>query len=195
MAQRLDNSDLARRFNIKVAQIDCHESPRVCERFGVESYPSLRVFESGKTYEYEGQPMSQDILNFLEGQAYRTSARVVDLAKNLAQETAKKAKEDIVKPTLDAWSRLKHFLWTRVFSMRSDSYLGGAVDWLFHLLGFGALSLSTKLVGFFMIIVVPMLLMLTMLFTPPGVKQEERHLHGKERIDQARAEYRAGAGL
>lgn len=143
----------------------------------------MRVFESGKTYEYEGLQTSTGVLEFLENQAYRTSTNVIDLAKKTASDTFSKVKKDVKETIKDAketlskakkevaapvgtlWGIAKNFL-GRVFSVRTDSYLGAFVEWLFKSFGFGSLSLSTKLVGFFMIVVAPLLLVLMMVVFP-----------------------------
>jgi hypothetical protein len=72
----------------------------VCERFQIDSYPSIRVFESGKTYEYKGLHTSTGLLEFLENQAYRTSTNVIDLAKKTASNAYSKVKKD-VKETVE----------------------------------------------------------------------------------------------
>lgn len=56
----------------------------------MESFPSLRVLEGGKTYEYEGQASSTDLLDFLKDRAYAASKGVVDLTSKQIRKATKK---------------------------------------------------------------------------------------------------------
>ena len=162
-------------LGVKLAQVDCQASPKVCDRFGVDAFPSLRVLEGSKTYEYEGQQSSDDVISFIEDRAYRTSSNVVDLLKNKASDIYNKAKE--AKPRT-AWDHLVHWV-NRMIGVDHNSYFGIMAEWLFRAFGFGALSLATKMVGFFLMVIVPIILLLTMYFLP-RLMEEKGIKRGKD---------------
>lgn len=66
---------------------------------------------------------------------------------------------------------------SRMFSLRKDGYLRNVVEWIFLSLGFSTLSLTTKLVGFFMVIVAPTVLLLLMLIFP-YVQPDQKEMIG-----------------
>lgn len=67
------------------------------------------------------------------------------------------------------WGRLRNFLF-KFLSLGPDGYLAYFSEKLFRMLGFGALNLAMKMVGFFMIVVVPLVIVLYMLLIPEGGK-------------------------
>ena len=121
----------------------------------------MRVLEGGKTYEYEGQASSTDLLDFLRDRAYTASKGVVDLTKKQVSKTAEK-----IRDAPRTYYEYFNYHLTKLFSLRKDGYLRKVVEWIFLSLGFSTLSLTTKLVGFFLLIVAPTVLLLMMLLFP-----------------------------
>ncbi|TMW63878.1 hypothetical protein Poli38472_014788 [Pythium oligandrum] len=50
--------------NVKVAKVDCTKERSVCERFGVQSYPTLKVVAKGRFYDYAGRREIDDMAHF-----------------------------------------------------------------------------------------------------------------------------------
>ncbi len=67
----------------------------MCDFLGVESFPSLRVLESGRTYEYEGASSPEGLLSFIENKAYRASVNVYDLTKRKIIDIKKGVQEEV----------------------------------------------------------------------------------------------------
>ena len=67
------------------------------------------------------------------------------------------------------WGRFSGML-SRVFSLRKDSYAGMFADWFFRTLGLGDLSLTMKMLSFFLAIVVPLFLLLLIPLFPELLK-------------------------
>lgn len=47
-----------------VAKVDCTTDRSICERFGVQSYPTLKVVTGGKFYDYAGARDASSITKF-----------------------------------------------------------------------------------------------------------------------------------
>jgi len=109
----------------------------------------------------------QDLLAFVTDKAYRTSANVYDLAMQKAEDLTHAA---IEKPRT-LWGRIRNYIY-RFFSLGSEGFLASIIEALFRTLGFGALSLGTKMVGFFMIFVVPLVLVLMMYLFPSALDEK-----------------------
>lgn len=62
----------------------------------------------------------------------------------------------------------------KLFSLKSDSYIGLMVEWIFKAFGFGALSLTTKMIGFFLVVVIPLVLVLMMLLMPHAIEDKRK---------------------
>lgn len=63
---RLEGSD------VRLAKVDCTAARSVCERFGVASYPTLKVVAGGKYYDYAGARDADSMVSFaLEGYKVR----------------------------------------------------------------------------------------------------------------------------
>eukprot|EP00658_Telonema_sp_P-2_P013536 TRINITY_DN15127_c0_g1_i2.p1 TRINITY_DN15127_c0_g1~~TRINITY_DN15127_c0_g1_i2.p1 ORF type:complete len:251 (+),score=62.10 TRINITY_DN15127_c0_g1_i2:33-785(+) len=54
MAEEWGSLAVALKDRLTVAEVDCAESPDLCSRFSVKSYPDLKLFRRGKVYELGG---------------------------------------------------------------------------------------------------------------------------------------------
>ena len=132
----------------------------MCERFNVESFPSVRVLEGGKTYDYEGSANASDLFDFIQNKGYKASKLVIDLVGREAADMKQRAEDALASKTL--WGRFSGIL-SRLFSLGKESYATTSAEWVFRTLGLGSLSMTTKMFGFFLVIVAPLFLMLLML--------------------------------
>jgi len=62
--------ELARRTddlnNVKIAEVDCHHSQKICDAQGIDGYPSLVLFKNGKKVEeYSGKRTLKEFLNYI----------------------------------------------------------------------------------------------------------------------------------
>lgn len=62
--------ELARRTddlnNVKIAEVDCHHSQKICDAQGIDGYPSLVLFKNGKKVEeYAGKRTLKEFLNYI----------------------------------------------------------------------------------------------------------------------------------
>ena len=129
------------------------------------------MLESGRTYEYEGASTPSGLLGFIQNKAYRASANVYDLAKRKFIDIKRGVKEEAKEQAQQAWSlweRARDII-ARFLSLREDGYIAKYSDKLFRLLGFGALNYYLKMLGFFVIVIAPFILVIvSVLFpTPP----------------------------
>lgn len=76
------------------------------------------------------------------------------------------------------WGSINSFI-SQFFSLSKDSYLAQSLEWLFRVFGFGALSLTTKMIGFFMVVVAPIFLFLLMLLFPHVIAIQEEKAAGQ----------------
>jgi hypothetical protein len=62
---------------IVIAKVDCTESRKVCERFGVSGYPTLKYITDNKQYKYKGKRELEELKEFvLRGYANEESEAV-----------------------------------------------------------------------------------------------------------------------
>lgn len=138
----------------------------------------MRVLEGGKTYEYEGQANASDLFNFLQNKAYQASKKVYDMTKSEAKDLIDKAYQAKHAAKKTMWGSINSFI-SQFFSLSKDSYLAQSLEWLFRVFGFGALSLTTKMIGFFMVVVAPIFLFLLMLLFPHVIAIQEEKAAGQ----------------
>lgn len=170
---RLANGRLSDLVGIKLAQIDCESSKKLCDRFGVESYPSLRVLEGGRTYEYEGQPSAADIIRFLEDRAYAGSKGVYELTKKRVKE--------VVPNGVISWVEWQV---RKMFDLTRSGYLGSAAVWFFRYLGLSTLSIATQMVGFTLLVIAPIVLFLMYYLVPKFEVQDVGKPRGVNRVPE-----------
>eukprot|EP01087_Luapelamoeba_hula_P010778 TRINITY_DN286_c0_g1_i1.p1 TRINITY_DN286_c0_g1~~TRINITY_DN286_c0_g1_i1.p1 ORF type:complete len:515 (-),score=118.35 TRINITY_DN286_c0_g1_i1:47-1591(-) len=55
--------------DIKLASVDCTENEALAGRFGIQGYPTLKIFRRGTPFEYNGPREAAGIVSYLEKQA------------------------------------------------------------------------------------------------------------------------------
>lgn len=51
---------------MRVGKVDCTAEPQICERFGVQSYPTLKVIDQSQFYDYSGNREVNSLLEFVK---------------------------------------------------------------------------------------------------------------------------------
>jgi protein disulfide-isomerase A1 len=51
---------------IKIAKVDCTENQDLCQKYGVQGYPTLKVFRKGETSEYKGARKADGIVSYMQ---------------------------------------------------------------------------------------------------------------------------------
>ncbi|ORX50846.1 protein disulfide isomerase, partial [Hesseltinella vesiculosa] len=54
---------------IALAKVDCTENQDVCQEYGVQGYPTLKVFRQGEASEYKGSRQHEGIVSYMKKQA------------------------------------------------------------------------------------------------------------------------------
>ena len=92
---------------------------------------------------------------------------------------AENLKEKVKEAPRTGFGRFVEFL-SHLISLNKESYVSKSAQWVFKALGLEALSLMTKIIGFFMFIVFPLLLILLTLIFPELMKiNPEKFVAGK----------------
>jgi len=63
-----------------LVDVDCTTESKVCSEFGVQGYPTLKIFKNGVASEYNGGRTAADIVKVMAGQAGPASNEIKDLA-------------------------------------------------------------------------------------------------------------------
>ena len=71
--------ELAAQKNVHVARIDCVAEPRTCEHLGVRGYPTLKLFQDGKMYDFEGGDRSLEALKQFVNNGWQSARQVNDV--------------------------------------------------------------------------------------------------------------------
>ena len=75
---------------MKIGKVDCTSNRNICERFGVQSYPTLKVIAKGKFYDYAGKRDADSMINFaLKG--YKVKCTMYVFFEDLHARTLKKS--------------------------------------------------------------------------------------------------------
>ena len=92
---------------------------------------------------------------------------------------AEDLKDKVKEAPRTLFGRFANFL-SHLISLNKESYASRSAQWIFKALGLEALSLVTKMIGFFLIIVAPLFLILMMLLFPEVIKiNPEKFIAGK----------------
>jgi len=57
---------VAKKDNLKVGAVDCTIDQAICQRYGVQGYPTIKFFRNGKAVDYKGAREVQPMLQFGE---------------------------------------------------------------------------------------------------------------------------------
>ncbi|KAI8326695.1 thioredoxin-like protein [Choanephora cucurbitarum] len=54
---------------IKLAKVDCTENQDLCQKYGIQGYPTLKVFRNGDNTDYKGARKADGIVSYMQKQA------------------------------------------------------------------------------------------------------------------------------
>ncbi|DBA00314.1 TPA: hypothetical protein N0F65_001509 [Lagenidium giganteum] len=80
--------------NVRIGKVDCTTERSICERFSVQSYPTIKVISEGRFYDYAGRREVADFVKFVTaGYKSEYSEQVLSLAEFVAQRDAAAAEQ------------------------------------------------------------------------------------------------------
>ncbi|KAF4974042.1 hypothetical protein FZEAL_9014 [Fusarium zealandicum] len=111
--------------NIKLAKIDCTEEADLCKSFGVEGYPTLKVFRGPESHSpYSGQRKAAAITSYMVKQ----SLPAVSILTKDTLEEFKTADKVVVVAYLNADDKTSNETFTKLAEGLRDTYLFGGVN-------------------------------------------------------------------
>ncbi|KAJ9157295.1 Protein disulfide-isomerase [Pleurostoma richardsiae] len=109
--------------NIKLAKVDCTEDSDLCQQYGVEGYPTLKVFRGPENITpYKGQRKAAAITSYMVKQ----SLPAVSLLTKDSLEDFKKADKVVLVAYFDASDKASNETFTKVAEKLRDNYPFGA---------------------------------------------------------------------
>ncbi|KAM0329818.1 hypothetical protein ACHAQA_003982 [Verticillium albo-atrum] len=111
--------------NIKLAKIDCTEEADLCQSYGVEGYPTLKVFRGlDNISPYSGQRKAAAITSYM----IKQSLPAVSLLTKDTLEEFKTADKVVLVAYIDAEDKTSNETFTKVAETLRDTYLFGGVN-------------------------------------------------------------------
>ncbi|GAB7356151.1 hypothetical protein MBLNU459_g6744t1 [Dothideomycetes sp. NU459] len=109
--------------NIPIAKIDCTEEAELCKEYGVEGYPTLKVFRGPSNIQpYSGQRKAQAIISYMTKQ----SMPAVSVVDKSTLEDFKTADKVVLVAYFAAGDKASNETFSAVAETLRDSYLFGA---------------------------------------------------------------------
>lgn len=109
--------------NIKLVKVDCTEEADLCQSFGVEGYPTLKVFRGlDNIVPYKGQRKANAITSYM----IKQSLPAVSVLTKDTLEDFKKADKVVLVAYIDAADKASNETFTEVADKLRDNYPFGA---------------------------------------------------------------------
>ncbi|KUJ22264.1 disulfide isomerase-like protein [Mollisia scopiformis] len=109
--------------NIKLAKVDCTEEADLCQSYGVEGYPTLKVFRGAENVTpYSGARKAPAIVSYMTKQ----SLPAVSILTKDTLEDFKTADKVVLVAYVDAEDKTSNATFTAVAEKLRDNYLFGA---------------------------------------------------------------------
>jgi protein disulfide-isomerase A1 len=109
--------------NIKLAKVDCTEEQDLCQQYGVEGYPTLKVFRGTENIvPYKGQRKANAITSYM----IKQSLPAVSVLTKDTIEDFKKADKVVLVAYFDANDKTSNETFSQVADKLRDSYPFGA---------------------------------------------------------------------
>ncbi|OIW35139.1 protein disulfide-isomerase precursor [Coniochaeta ligniaria NRRL 30616] len=109
--------------NIKLVKVDCTEESDLCQSFGVEGYPTLKVFRGlDNIVPYKGQRKANAITSYM----IKQSLPAVSILTKDTLEDFKKADKVVLVAFIDAADKASNETFTEVADKLRDNYPFGA---------------------------------------------------------------------
>ncbi|KAI1142969.1 protein disulfide isomerase [Hypoxylon sp. FL0543] len=111
--------------SIKLAKVDCTEESELCQSFGVEGYPTLKIFRGLENITpYTGQRKAGAITSYM----IKQSLPAVSLLTPETLEDFKTADKVVLVAYIDASDKASNETYTKIAEKFRDSYLFGATN-------------------------------------------------------------------
>ncbi|KAH9996939.1 protein disulfide isomerase [Xylariaceae sp. FL0662B] len=111
--------------NIKLAKVDCTEETDLCQTYGVEGYPTLKIFRGPDSITpYAGQRKAAAITSYM----IKQSLPAVSLLTSETLEDFKTADKVVLVAYIDASDKASNETYTKIAEDHRDSYLFGATN-------------------------------------------------------------------
>ncbi|KAL0939111.1 protein disulfide isomerase [Colletotrichum truncatum] len=111
--------------NIKLIKVDCTEEADLCQEYGVEGYPTLKVFRGLDTISpYSGQRKAAAITSYMVKQ----SLPAVSVLTKDTLEEFKTADKVVLVAYIDASDKASNETFTKVADKLRDTYLFGGIN-------------------------------------------------------------------
>ncbi|POR34254.1 Protein disulfide-isomerase [Tolypocladium paradoxum] len=111
--------------NIKLAKVDCTEEADLCQEYGVEGYPTLKVFRGAENISpYNGQRKAAAITSYMVKQ----SLPAVSILSKDSLEDFKTADQVVLVAYIAADDKASNETFTAVAESLRDDYLFGGVN-------------------------------------------------------------------
>ncbi|KAI1083015.1 protein disulfide isomerase [Whalleya microplaca] len=111
--------------NIKLAKVDCTEESELCQTYGVEGYPTLKIFRGPESITpYAGQRKAAAITSYM----IKQSLPAVSLLTSETLEDFKTADKVVLVAYIDASDKSSNETYTKIAEKHRDSYLFGATN-------------------------------------------------------------------
>ncbi|KAI1098492.1 protein disulfide isomerase [Jackrogersella minutella] len=111
--------------SIKLAKVDCTEESELCQTYGVEGYPTLKIFRGlDSITPYTGQRKAGAITSYM----IKQSLPAVSLLTPDTLEDFKTADKVVLVAYIDASDKASNETYTKIAEKYRDSYLFGATN-------------------------------------------------------------------
>ncbi|KAI1802368.1 protein disulfide isomerase [Daldinia bambusicola] len=111
--------------SIKLAKVDCTEESELCQTYGVEGYPTLKIFRGPDNITpYTGQRKAAAITSYM----IKQSLPAVSLLTSETLEDFKTADKVVLVAYIDASDKASNETYTKIAEKYRDSYLFGATN-------------------------------------------------------------------
>ncbi|PWN48842.1 hypothetical protein IE53DRAFT_333008 [Violaceomyces palustris] len=107
--------------NIKLAKVDCTVEGDLCNQYDVKGYPTLKVFRSGSSVDYNGPRKSDGIISYMKKQALPSLSTLTP--ETLAE--FKKKDKIVVVAYIKEGDKASTDLISKIAEANRDSYLFG----------------------------------------------------------------------
>ncbi|KAI1779807.1 protein disulfide isomerase [Hypoxylon cercidicola] len=111
--------------SIKLAKVDCTEESELCQSFGVEGYPTLKIFRGPDSITpYTGQRKAAAITSYM----IKQSLPAVSLLTSETFEDFKTADKVVLVAYIDSSDKASNETYSKIAEKLRDSYLFGATN-------------------------------------------------------------------
>ncbi|RUP52280.1 disulfide isomerase [Jimgerdemannia flammicorona] len=105
--------------NLKLAKVDCDAEKDLCQEHGIDEYPTIKIFKSGRPTNYGGTQKADDLVNYMRRHSLPALSEVTDV------EAFRAAADIAVLAFLSESDKAWYDIFHNVASDLRDDYLFG----------------------------------------------------------------------